>query len=195
MSTNLEVVKQFCRYYENGEKESYLKLCDDNIVWESTRADGGACRSKREIFDEYLPRWYSQFKEFSSVHEEFLDSGENVVALGRYKITSKSGEKFESPFAQVYTVRDGKIVRFRQYADSLSIQQARAPTLIQSTIIRDQQFAKISPNLIHCVCGHKYTIEDLKEDETREVECPNCKKKTRVAKLKMGRIQPDDEKR
>ncbi|GEM_PF-1008396 len=192
MQANVDLVRQFCRYYENGERESYLKLCDDNIVWESIRTDGGACRSKREMFEEYLPQFYSQFKEFSSIHEEFLDAGENVVALGRYKITSKEGVKFESPFAQIYTVKDGKIIRFRQYADSASIQQARAPTLVQSTFLRG---VEITPNEIRCICGHKYTIAELKDGETREVECPNCKKKMRIAKLKMGGVQPDDEKR
>ncbi|MGI0072229.1 MAG: nuclear transport factor 2 family protein [Nitrosotalea sp.] len=125
MQENVELIKQFCKYYELRDKESYLKLCDDNIVWISTRAEGGMCVGKKQMFDEYLPQFHAQFKKFYGIHEEFLDAGENVVVLGKYQITSNTDENFESPFAQIYTIKNGKIVKFRQYTDSATVERAK----------------------------------------------------------------------
>lgn len=70
----------------------------------------------------------SNFAEFHAVTEEFLDAGESVVVLGKYKgMTKDTNRKFEAPFAHVYTVKEGKIVAFRQYADTARIHQALRP--------------------------------------------------------------------
>lgn len=185
METTVEVVKKFCRYYEDGDKESYLKLCDDDLVWASTRQDGGMCRGKKQMFDEYLPQFYSQFDGFASIYEEFLDAGQDVIALGRYKITSKTGEKFESPFAQIYTVKDGKIVKFRQYADSATIQKAIAPTRLHDSSFSGQQ------NFTYCICGHKYALPEM-DNGVYEFACPNCGRKMRIGKMVVGRVPQTD---
>lgn len=127
MPANIDLIKQFYEYLGTNDKESYMKLCDDNMEWIATRdaTEGvGKCSGKKTIFDEYLPMFYSRFKEFHGVPEEFLDAGENVVVLGKYHIVSKTDENFKSSFAQIFTVRDGKIIRFRNYADSATIQRA-----------------------------------------------------------------------
>ncbi|SRR5579885_181026 len=129
MKSNLELVKQFCKHFAAKDKESYLKLCDDNIVWPSTtnmeETEGAACVGKKQMFDERLPRFFSSFKRFETVYEEFLDAGDSIVVVGKYRITSKTGKDFQSPFAQIYTIKNSKIVKFRQYADSATIQCAR----------------------------------------------------------------------
>ena len=131
MRSNLEVVKEFCKLLTHTEKsddaQSYLGLCHENITWPSTTnvSEGGICVGKKQMFEEYLPRFLASFKDFRGVYEEFLDARDTIVALGKYEITSKSGEYFVSPFAQIFAVRDGKIAMFRQYSDSATIQRAR----------------------------------------------------------------------
>jgi ketosteroid isomerase-like protein len=57
--------------------------------------------------------------------KEFVAQGEKVVALGHYAwhVTSTGGE-WESDFAHVFAVRDGKIARFQEYTDTAAIADA-----------------------------------------------------------------------
>ena len=57
--------------------------------------------------------------------DEFLDAGDNIVALGHYSGKYKeSGKSMKVPFAHVWTLRDGKIVKFVQYTDTLKVSEA-----------------------------------------------------------------------
>lgn len=57
--------------------------------------------------------------------EEFVEEGDQVVSLGLYSGTRKeTGKSFSAPYAHVWTLRDGKVVRFRQYTDTAVVQRA-----------------------------------------------------------------------
>ena len=56
---------------------------------------------------------------------ELIAGGDQVVALGRYSGTYReTGKPMHADFAHVWTLRDGKAVRFRQYFDSALVQDA-----------------------------------------------------------------------
>lgn len=127
--SNIELVRKFYDLFKTGNKE-YLGLCSDVIEWNTMEGmpSGGRHVGKQQVFERYFPNMLSNFAEFHAVTEEFLDAGESVVVLGKYKgITKNTTRKFEAPFAHVYTVKEGKIVAFRQYADTAKIQQALTP--------------------------------------------------------------------
>jgi ketosteroid isomerase-like protein len=51
--------------------------------------------------------------------KEFIAADDKVVALGSYEWKVKStGRTWRSEFAHVFTVRDGKIVRFQEFTDT-----------------------------------------------------------------------------
>jgi hypothetical protein len=127
MTANVDLVKKFYSAFKAKDKQTYLQLCDDNIEWAVMDGmPGGATYiGKTAVFEKYFRNLFSNFAEFHAVTEEFLDAGHVIVVLGKYQMVSKkSGETFTSPFAHVYTVKNDKIVRFRQYADTLKIQSA-----------------------------------------------------------------------
>jgi len=56
---------------------------------------------------------------------EFIARGDKVVALGHFVGSMKAtGRSFESDWAMVFTVRDGLITRFMEFADSAGIYAA-----------------------------------------------------------------------
>ena len=56
---------------------------------------------------------------------EFVAQGDRVVALGHYAWHVKStGKGWESDFAHVFSVRDGKLTSFQEYADTAAIAEA-----------------------------------------------------------------------
>jgi ketosteroid isomerase-like protein len=125
MSQNVELIKKFYTSFKNQDKLTYLQLCDDNIEWTVMEnvPNGGTHIGKKAVFENYFPNLFAQFQEFHALTEEFLDAGDKVIVLGKYKgITKKTKRSFESPFAHIYTIKDEKILKFRQYTDTVKIQ-------------------------------------------------------------------------
>ena len=57
--------------------------------------------------------------------KEFVAQGDKVVALGHYAWHVRStGREWESDFAHVFTVEDGKVRRFQEYTDSAALAEA-----------------------------------------------------------------------
>jgi ketosteroid isomerase-like protein len=49
----------------------------------------------------------------------FIDGGDHVVVLGRYRGTMKGGgATLDSPFCHVYRFQGDKVVMFQQYTDT-----------------------------------------------------------------------------
>ena len=68
---------------------------------------------------------HSYFSEWESKVSEMLDAGDCVVALGDYRGRTKpNGKAFTCPFVHIWKLSNGKIVQFRQSADTLLIAQA-----------------------------------------------------------------------
>ena len=78
----------------------------------------------RGYFDGLLADWSMQYCTMN----EFVAQGDTVVALGHYRATAKAtGKQFDSPFAMVFTIRDGKIAEFREFTDSAAVNAAFQP--------------------------------------------------------------------
>ena len=61
---------------------------------------------------------YELFEDFSIDVEKSFDRGDEVLVLLRYRGRgSESGVEVEAPMAHVWTIRDGKAVRLRQFLD------------------------------------------------------------------------------
>ena len=114
-----DVVREVYRRFSEGDIEGFLKLCADDIEWV---VNGPAmlekCRSYRGIdgvraFLSILDRTWS-FSSFAP--REFIDGGDKFVVLGEETGADKaSGEKFENRWAHVFTLRDRRIVTFREF--------------------------------------------------------------------------------
>jgi ketosteroid isomerase-like protein len=60
--------------------------------------------------------------------ENFYDAGGKIIATGFYRGTyRKTNLPMEASFAHVFTLEDGKIVRFVQYVDSRKVWEAIEP--------------------------------------------------------------------
>jgi uncharacterized protein len=65
--------------------------------------------------------------EFAADPHDFLDAGEHVVVIGRYRGRAKrTGKPLDVPFVHVWTYRDGKAIRFRQFLDTAGWVEALA---------------------------------------------------------------------
>ncbi len=67
---------------------------------------------------EFLAAWLDAWEEWRIELEQLLDAGDDVVAIVRQRGRSKAtGLPVDMHFAQLWTLRDGKQIRMRMYAD------------------------------------------------------------------------------
>jgi len=108
--------------FERGDLDAVLADMDPDIEWHQAQGlpHGGFYKGvdevRRNIFEPLDAEWWA---EFSATAEEFLDAGDQIVVLGRYRGVAKgTGKILDVPFVHVWTVRRGKAVRFRQFLDT-----------------------------------------------------------------------------
>ena len=105
---------------------SVAPLLDPQIEW--TEAEGfplsGTYHGPEAVLQGVLKRLATEWTNFETSADEFVDGGETIVVLGRYSGTYKAtGKSFRAPFAHVWKVRDGRAIRYVQYTDTLLVQQ------------------------------------------------------------------------
>jgi len=100
-----------------GDMPRAMELCHPEVAW-SQREEGRTLRG-REGVREALEGWLDSFDEYSFEVLQILDCGFDEVLVvglevGRGAI---SGAEVRSRTYELLTVRDGKIVRFRDFDD------------------------------------------------------------------------------
>ena len=118
---NVEIVRTFLGALADGGAGGPAKFWDPDISW---RAIEGAPDDVGEMVGaaavlRYLQDWVDMFDDITTVPVELMDVGDDrVIAVqhvtGRAKL---SGVQTELRYAVVYTLREGKIVRAREYID------------------------------------------------------------------------------
>jgi ketosteroid isomerase-like protein len=108
---NVEIV---CRFLAADFDEA-LAYADPDIIWnpvEEASAQGhDAVRASAE-------RWKGEWDDYELIPENFSDMGDSVVATVRVRGRGRgSGIEVDARFYDVYTLRDGKIVRMDQFTE------------------------------------------------------------------------------
>jgi uncharacterized protein len=109
---NIELVKKGYEAFTAGDVEAVMSLLDENIEWiqPGESAVSGTYRGKREI-GEYMSRLAE--KSTTVNPRRFLADGDTVVVLSE---TTAGNETSQD--ADVFTIRDGKLVRAQVYGDT-----------------------------------------------------------------------------
>jgi ketosteroid isomerase-like protein len=120
--TPLEIVRRSYEAFARHDLDAVVADMAADIEWHQAQGlpHGGLYRGleevRRNVFEPLDRDWWA---EFSAVPDELLDAGAEIVVLGRYRGTAKrTGRRLDVPFVHVWTLRDGKAVRFRQFLDT-----------------------------------------------------------------------------
>jgi len=129
MGANGDIIKGLYDAFARGDVGAVLGALDPAIEWreaESIRyAKGNPYVGPSAVAQGVLMTLATSIDNFAVVSAGVIDGGEMVAAEGRYTGTVKStGTPLDAQFVHVFELRAGKIVKFRQYTDTL--QWARA---------------------------------------------------------------------
>lgn len=118
------MVKSVYDLFAKGEIPAILELFDKDVIWTEMEGFpyGGTYVGAGAILNGVFLRLGTEWNNFQAIPDEFLESDDRVVVLGHYQGTYKTtGKGMRVPFAHVWTLRDGKIVKFVQYTDTLLV--------------------------------------------------------------------------
>ncbi|MDP9362034.1 MAG: nuclear transport factor 2 family protein [Acidobacteriota bacterium] len=122
-NSNVAMMRSLYDAFGRGDVPAVLAGFDPGIEWMEAEninyADRSPYRGPQAVVEGVFMRIGQDWSNFRINVDKFVDGGDTVVALGRYTGTNKTtGKPLDAQFAHVWSIRDGKIVRFQQYADT-----------------------------------------------------------------------------
>ena len=127
---NTQIVKDAYAAFLRGDIAAILAMVDDAVQWQGVIGTEGVLpqaglRQGRDAVAEFFSQVDATvgFDEFAP--SEFIAQGDQVAVVGSYRGRAKTtGQRFETVWVMVFTIRDGKIARFREFTDSAQLVRA-----------------------------------------------------------------------
>jgi ketosteroid isomerase-like protein len=128
---NVKVVRDAVDALSRGGLDAMTDYWTDDIdhrAIEGAIDDRGPMHGKA-VVRAYVQDWLDMFDNFKSEAVELITAGENrVIAVIRISGRAKlSGVETDLTYAALYTIRDGKIARGREYATRAEALEAAGP--------------------------------------------------------------------
>jgi|SRR5450631_413908 len=127
--TNVGLIQKLYAAFAAGDGPAVIAHMDPTIVWNEAEnfpyADRNPYVGPAAIGEGVFFRLATEWDQFQAIPAEFLDAGDSVVVLGRYKATYKAtGVPLDAQFAHVWRLREGKVINFQQYTDTAQATRA-----------------------------------------------------------------------
>lgn len=116
---NVEAARRLYDARNRGDFEAVIGECHQEVEWHPHLSSlGGQPIRGHDGVRRYLSSLAGEWAEFRQEPEEFLDAGENVVALLRTRAVGRgSGARVDMPVAHVLTFQDGRCIKSVTYVD------------------------------------------------------------------------------
>jgi ketosteroid isomerase-like protein len=115
---NVEVVRRCLEAFNRGDFEASVAFLDENVEWHDPPdvPDGGVHRGPEEV-RRWTAGWLAAWESYTAEAEELIDAGDRVVVVHFERGRGKgSRADVEHRVANVFDLRDGRIVRKRPFA-------------------------------------------------------------------------------
>jgi ketosteroid isomerase-like protein len=128
-SSNAQTVRSVYEAFGRGDIPTVLATFDPEMVFDVAESmpyfDRSPYRGPKAVAEGLFFRLGTEWIGFRATPEEIIDGGDTIVALGRYQATNKAtGNPLNAQFAHVWTFRNGKVVRVRQFGDTAQFGRA-----------------------------------------------------------------------
>lgn len=118
MSPNTDTLRGGYEAFGRGDIAAVLAIFDPGIEWYAPEElPGGGTYRGPEAVAGFFAGLSEHYEELAVLPDRFLDAGDQVVVEGHHR-GKINGTPFEIGFAHVWTLSDGRAVRFREYMDT-----------------------------------------------------------------------------
>jgi ketosteroid isomerase-like protein len=126
---NVNVVRGIYEAFGRGDIPAVLATLDPNIEWiaanNSPYADRSPYHGVNQVLEGVFMRIGADFDGFTIKVDELLEAGDKVVMLGSYGGAVKAtGKPIDAQVAHVWTITDGKAIKWQQYTDTHHLAEA-----------------------------------------------------------------------
>ena len=124
---NVDFVKQLYANFSTGNVPAVLAAFDSDIQWNECKGmpfveDDGQYVGPDAIVQNVFMKIPEHFDGFNIAVDEVFGADDKVVMVGYYQGTNKAtGTPFKANARHVWTVNDGKISRFFQAVDTVTV--------------------------------------------------------------------------
>jgi ketosteroid isomerase-like protein len=116
---DVDVVRRAVTAFGAADQETLFDLMSENAEFFALRSATEGTFKGHDGLRAFLADNRESFEIFEPLHEEFRDVGDGrVLAFGMIRIRGReSGVETEVPSAVLATIREGRIVHFKDYGD------------------------------------------------------------------------------
>jgi ketosteroid isomerase-like protein len=120
---HVKIVRHFLDNFNAGDVPAALEAMDPNVRYEGPQVDGiwwanGPFQGVDALLHGIIEGVDDHFERLSVIIDHVYACGDDVVVISHHDGVTKAGVEFDSPLVQVYSVRDGKVVLLRDFADT-----------------------------------------------------------------------------
>ena len=120
---NISIINRIYEAFGKRDFAAALNLFGPTIEWvaavNSPLADRSPYRGLDEVREGVFMRIAAGFDRLTVKVDEIFGAGDKVVALGFYDgVYKANGKRFQAQVAHIWTLANGKAVKFQQYVDT-----------------------------------------------------------------------------
>ncbi len=133
--SGVKIVSDLYEAFGRGDVPAVLEGMDPEIHWHEAEGNpympsGEAWVGPNAILENLFMKLGEDWDGFTVHPGTYHDAGDVVVVEARYTGTHfGTGKALDSQVCHVWTLKDGKVVKFQQYVDTASLQKAMGATV------------------------------------------------------------------
>jgi ketosteroid isomerase-like protein len=124
---NVELLKQGYQNFAEGNVEAVVALFHPEIEWHECKgfpfiSGDGVSIGPNAVVNDIFAQIPENYENFNIEIKELFGSEDKVVMVGYYRgIWKATGKEFKANATHVWTVKEGKLTKFFQAADTAEI--------------------------------------------------------------------------
>ena len=119
--TNLETVQELYRSFREKDYDSFMNLCTPELEWIQNQGfpQGKIYRGAAAVIEGVFKSNDNRWEKFSFEIDSYLDAGDSVIVIGGYIGRNRQSQKsLQAAATHIYDLANGKVYRFRMFADT-----------------------------------------------------------------------------